>query len=57
MVVPGPCPGTSGWSCAPGGLMGMGIALSSTPVFRRDGESTTQPERKEEGKMEGRKGI
>ena len=37
--------------------MGMGIALSSTPVFRRDGESMTQPERKEEGKMEGRKGI
>ena len=35
----------------------MGIALLPMPVFRRDSESMTQPERKEEGKMEGRKRI
>lgn len=57
MVVPAPHPEPGGWSCAPGRLVGVGIALSPMPVFRRDSEGTTQPERKEEGKMEGRKRI
>lgn len=52
MVVPAPCPG-GGLSCAPGRLVGVGIALSPVPVFRRDGESPVQPERKEKERWKG----
>ena len=33
--------------------MGVGIALSPVPVFRRDGESPVQPERKEKERWKG----
>lgn len=54
MVVPAPRPGAGGWSCAPERLVGVGIALSPVPVFRRDDESVTQPERKKERWKGGR---
>ena len=47
-------PGAGGWSCASGRLVGVGITLSPMPVFRRDGESVTQPERKKESWKGGR---
>lgn len=33
--------------------MGVGLALSLVPVFRRGGESIVQPERKEEERRKG----
>ena len=53
VVVPAPRPGAGGWSCAPGRLVGVGIALSPVPVFRRDCESPVQPERKEKERWKG----
>ena len=56
MVVPASRPGAGGWSCASGRLVGVGIALSPMPVFRRDDESVTQcnTERKKERWKGGR---
>ena len=54
VVVPAPRPGAGGWSCAPERLVGVGIALSPMPVFRRDDQSVTQPERKKERWKGGR---